>query len=74
MTDQRPYNALAQDMIRQEREAARRKAQYRDRETARWFAPFFSISLAIALLIAGYAISRNEVKPAEPQFMTGPTH
>ena len=61
-------------MIRKERQTVRGQAEYRERETARWFAPFFSISLAIALLIAGYAISRNEGKLTEPQFMTGPTH
>ena len=73
MVDRTPLNALAQDMLRKERQTVCRQAQSRERETARWFAPFFSISLAIALLITGYAISRNEVKPAEPQFMTGPT-
>jgi hypothetical protein len=60
MTDQGTRNALAQDMLRKEREAARRKAEYRERETARWFAPFFSISLAIGLLVIGYTMYRSD--------------
>ena len=60
MADDQLQNALARDMLRKEREAARRKPKYRERETARWFAPFFSISLAIGLLVIGYTMYRSD--------------
>jgi hypothetical protein len=71
MADDPLQNALARDMLRKEREAARRKAEYRERETAQWFAPFFAITLAIGLLVIGYTMYRNEHTPTLP-IMTGP--
>jgi hypothetical protein len=55
-------NALADDMIRKERQSALQRAEERlkERETAKWFAPFFSIALAVALLFVGYALWHNE--------------
>ena len=71
MADDQLQNALARDMLRKEREAARRRAEYRERETARWLAPFFAISLTIGLLIIGYTMYRNEHSPTLPT-MTAP--
>ena len=73
MADHQLQNALARDMLRKEREAARRRAEYRERETARWLAPFFAISLTIGLLIIGYTMYRNEHSPTL-HTMTAPTH
>ena len=71
MADHQLQNALARDMLRKDREAARRGAEYRERETARWFAPFFAISLTIGLLVIGYTMYRNEHTHTLPT-MTGP--
>jgi hypothetical protein len=58
---QLPRNALAEDMIRKEKEAAHRKAERRyQREKARWFAPVFAVSLAVALFIVGYTMYRAD--------------
>jgi hypothetical protein len=57
---QLPRNALAEDMIRKEKEAARRKAERYHREKARWFAPVFAVSLAVALFIVGYTMYRAD--------------
>ena len=60
-------SALARDMIRKEN-AARRVADQREELTAKWFAPFFAIALAVGLLIIGYTIHHptNSAPAAAP--------